>query len=52
MRYDLHDFVLYEGAWRRRLDMPLRKAAKCCTAAGAQENICNSGKRMGFKLQI
>lgn len=51
MRCDLHDFVLYEGTWRR-LDMPLRKAAKFCKAAGAQENICNSGKRMGFKLQI
>lgn len=32
--------------------MTLRKAAKLCKAAGAQENICNSEKRVGFKLQI
>lgn len=31
--------------------MTLRKAAKLCKAAGAQENICSSEKRMGFKLQ-
>ena len=32
--------------------MTLRKAAKLCETAGAQANICNSEKRMGFKLQI